>query len=197
MTDTEMPAATSLMPAEPEHPVRGRGKGKGKHATSATKEITSKPAVKKGRGRVKKLGDDRAQAAYERCLELKNAYQQVARAIKPALQELAERQAVELLEKPNYYRELDTYQAFRDSADARLRQVTRNINREYEANITAAEMEVDGGRLIAQQTFNVCILVSPYPHFVFALFSFFSLISRRLSWLTWSLFFSPPCTGQR
>ncbi|KFA75174.1 hypothetical protein S40288_02815 [Stachybotrys chartarum IBT 40288] len=84
---------------------RGRGGGRGAPNAAVTKAAAAKPG--RGgtrRGRAKNFSDSRVQAAYERQRELKANYQAVAHALKPALQELAERNIEEALQNPDLYK---------------------------------------------------------------------------------------------
>lgn len=114
------------MPAENESPARepttrgrgrggrgrgGRGRG-GRGGSSAA--VAKPPATKTGRGgsrrgRAKNFSDSRVQAAYERQRHLKATYQAVAHALKPALQELAERSIDEAIQNPDTYRHADEH----------------------------------------------------------------------------------------
>ena len=87
---------------------RGRGRGGGRGASNAG--VAKSTATRGGRGgtrrgRAKNFSDSRVQAAYERQRHLKATYQAVAHALKPALQELAERSVDELLQNPDKYKD--------------------------------------------------------------------------------------------
>ncbi|KAK7415098.1 hypothetical protein QQX98_006130 [Neonectria punicea] len=115
------------MPAENESPARepatrgrgrggrgrgGRGRGGGRGGANAA--VAKAAATKTGRGgsrrgRAKNFSDSRVQAAYERQRHLKATYQAVAHALKPALQELAERSIDEAIQNPDTYKHADEH----------------------------------------------------------------------------------------
>ncbi|KPM46101.1 hypothetical protein AK830_g561 [Neonectria ditissima] len=115
------------MPAENESPARepatrgrgrggrgrgGRGRGGGRGGANAA--VAKAAATKTGRGgsrrgRAKNFSDSRVQAAYERQRHLKATYQAVAHALKPALQELAERSIDDAIQNPDTYKHADEH----------------------------------------------------------------------------------------
>ncbi|KAH7143928.1 hypothetical protein EDB81DRAFT_511476 [Dactylonectria macrodidyma] len=128
------------MPAENESPARepatrgrgrggrgrgGRGRGGGRGGSSAAVAKTAATKTGRGgsrRGRAKNFSDSRVQAAYERQRHLKATYQAVAHALKPALQELAERSIDEAIQNPDTYKHADEHFPV-------IRQLQRNLQR--------------------------------------------------------------------
>jgi hypothetical protein len=98
--DVELPADSEQQqhhqqpsPAKGKGRAKGRGnaRGRAKGAKTAQQKPAPKPATT-GRGRRQKVYDSlTVQAAYERMQELKSNFTSVAKMVKPALQELAER----------------------------------------------------------------------------------------------------------
>ncbi|KAK8081546.1 hypothetical protein PG996_000327 [Apiospora saccharicola] len=91
-------------------PGRGRGGGRGK-----------------GRGRNKTYDDTRVQAAHERQKELKELYSEVASAVKPALERLAELSINCMIDNPSAHKEVAEFhvikQQLQDQLDARIKSV--------------------------------------------------------------------------
>ena len=89
----------------------GRGRGRGRWARAKGKVTKpAQPRAPTGRGRRQKVYDNlKAQAAHERAQELKQAYNSLAKLVKPALQELADRSVNELLEDPAVLEEVPEY----------------------------------------------------------------------------------------
>lgn len=119
--DIAAPSAPVLKPAPTRGGTRGRGRGgrargKGRVAKAgpkitATKSSTtiSKPGTGRGR-RQRAYQYTRAQAAYERNIELRSAYNQLARLAKPVLDEIGTRQKKALMENPKIVEEAPEYQ---------------------------------------------------------------------------------------
>ncbi|KAK3940370.1 hypothetical protein QBC46DRAFT_261079 [Diplogelasinospora grovesii] len=116
-------------------PVKGKGKGRGRWPAKQSKaKVVTKPAPAKpatGRGRRTKAYDcPKAQAAYERMAELKNAYNTVAKGIKPALQELAERNINQLLQNPKIVEEVPEWGKVQDWLDNHVEEIKKKADME-------------------------------------------------------------------
>ncbi|GKU03261.1 hypothetical protein FLAG1_05727 [Fusarium langsethiae] len=116
---------------------RGRGGGRGGSTAAVSKAATAK--VGRGgsrRGRAKNFADSRVQAAYERQRHLKANYQAVAHALKPALQELAERTIDDAFQNPDKHKHAKEFiplmQELQDNLDAKIAEYTRRYNRDME-----------------------------------------------------------------
>ncbi|KAH6965313.1 hypothetical protein EDB82DRAFT_435684 [Fusarium venenatum] len=116
---------------------RGRGGGRGGSIAAVSKAATAK--VGRGgsrRGRAKNFADSRVQAAYERQRHLKANYQAVAHALKPALQELAERTIDDALQNPEKHKHAKEFiplmQELQDNLDAKIAEYTRRYKRDKE-----------------------------------------------------------------
>ncbi|KIL95291.1 hypothetical protein FAVG1_00027 [Fusarium avenaceum] len=116
---------------------RGRGGGRGGSTAALTKAATAK-AGRGGsrRGRAKNFTDSRVQAAYERQRHLKANYQAVALALRPALQELAERTIDDALRNPDKHKHaqefLPVMQQLQDILDAKLAEHQRRLEKDLE-----------------------------------------------------------------
>ncbi|KAK6701752.1 hypothetical protein SNK04_011663 [Fusarium graminearum] len=136
---------------------RGRGGGRGGSTAAVSKAATAK--VGRGgsrRGRAKNFADSRVQAAYERQRHLKANYQAVAHALKPALQELAERTIDEAFQNPDKHKHAQEFiplmQELQDNLDAKIAEYTRRYNRDKEL----AEHLLKADHYVAQQEYLVC-----------------------------------------
>ncbi|CAF3464612.1 unnamed protein product [Fusarium graminearum] len=133
---------------------RGRGGGRGGSTAAVSKAATAK--VGRGgsrRGRAKNFADSRVQAAYERQRHLKANYQAVAHALKPALQELAERTIDEAFQNPDKHKHAQEFiplmQELQDNLDAKIAEYTRRYNRDKEL----AEHLLKADHYVAQQEY--------------------------------------------
>lgn len=135
------------------------------------------------RGRAKTFTDSRVQAAYERQRDLKATYQAVAHALKPALQELAERNVDELMQNPDRHREAQEHYPV-------IRQLQRNLEakltehqKRRDMDLALAKSLYEADQYVATQEFHVSL--SPYcpPMNHHSLCTFFShaLIVHALS----------------
>ncbi|KAI0835570.1 hypothetical protein F5Y06DRAFT_275738 [Hypoxylon sp. FL0890] len=111
-----------------------------------TKRTGRKPAAKKGgrgkgRGQKKVYTDPLTQAAYERQRELRELYSQVALAIKPALDELADETIKEITEDPEAHKEATEYFMVKDQLDSRLEEVIQQADRELLVRTELARRE--------------------------------------------------------
>ncbi|KAK3340966.1 hypothetical protein B0H65DRAFT_579103 [Neurospora tetraspora] len=102
---------------------RARGKGRvakaGPKITAAKASTTiSKPGTGRGR-RQRAYQYTRAQAAYERNMELRSAYNQLARLAKPVLDEIGAREKKALMENPKMVDEAPEYQEVMGFLDQR------------------------------------------------------------------------------
>lgn len=130
---------------------RGRGGGRGGAANnnsnttaSNTAGVTKQTAPrggrgKTGRGRAKTFADTRVQAAYERQRDLKSLYQSVATVLKPALQELAERNIDELINSPDGYKQVDGYEPLMNQLQEKLDTSLQQNDKRFELDTKLAE----------------------------------------------------------
>ncbi|EAA29799.1 hypothetical protein GE21DRAFT_4886 [Neurospora crassa] len=119
--DIAAPSALIPKPASTRGGTRGRGRGgrargKGRVARAGPKITVAKsstaiPKPGTGRGRRQRAYQyTRAQAAYERNMELRSAYSQLARLAKPVLDEIGSREKKALMENPQMVEEAPEYQ---------------------------------------------------------------------------------------
>ncbi|OAA44783.1 hypothetical protein NOR_03537 [Metarhizium rileyi] len=135
---------------------RGRGRGGGRGTSNAA--LSKSTAASRGRGgtrrgRVKNFSDSRVQAAYERQRDLKATYQAVAYALKPVLQELAERSVDEMLQKPDIYKQAKEYQPIVRQLKEKLDNKLRECDRRLECDLNLAEHSFKADQYVAEQEF--------------------------------------------
>ncbi|PNP38041.1 hypothetical protein TGAMA5MH_10140 [Trichoderma gamsii] len=136
----------------------GRGRGGGRGGASSTSGVSKANFPKAGRGgtrrgRAKSFADSRVQAAYERQRDLKATYQAVAHALKPALQELADRSIEELLQKADGHRFAPEHWPVVDELNQRLAKKLHLFDRQLEANLTLAEGTYSAEQYVLKQEF--------------------------------------------
>lgn len=146
---------------------RGRGGGRGNSSSAASVRLATMKSARGGtrRGRAKSFTDSRVQAAYERQRDLKATYQAVAHAIKPALQELAERSVDEILQKPETFRLAKEHQPVLDelqlTLDKKIAQHDQRLNEDLklatgtwnaENYVTEREFQVSSTTHLKQKT---------------------------------------------
>ncbi|KHO00759.1 uncharacterized protein MAM_01537 [Metarhizium album ARSEF 1941] len=135
---------------------RGRGRGGGRGTSNAA--VSKSTAASRGRGgtrrgRVKNFSDSRVQAAYERQRDLKATYQAVAFALKPALQELAERSVDEMLQRPDSHKQAKEYQPIIQQLREKLDNKLRECDRRLECDLNLAEHSFNADRYVAEKEF--------------------------------------------
>lgn len=145
----------------------GRGRGRGRYARAKNGRVT-KPTQQKaatGRGRRQKVYDDpKLQAAHERSQELKQAFSTIVKAVKPAVQEIADRSVNELLENPDRYKEVPEYDTItnflRQRRDDTIEQAARA--RDYGLQMTRHVYDAEIKKVF--ETLSVsCIPAPPLP----------------------------------
>ncbi|KAI1410146.1 hypothetical protein F5Y13DRAFT_202519 [Hypoxylon sp. FL1857] len=147
----QSPAAS---PAKGKAVVAKKPSGRG-----VTKRTGRKPAAKKGgrgkgRGQKKVYSDPLTQAAYERQRELRDLYSQVALAIKPALDELADETIKEITEDPEAHKEAAEYFVVKDQLDSRLEEVIKQADRELQVRTELAKREYELECIRIQKSFS-------------------------------------------
>lgn len=152
----------------------GRGRGGGRGAATLSGGITKSTYTKTGRGgtrrgRAKSFADSRVQAAYERQRDLKANYQAVAHALKPALQELADRAIEEILARSDSLRFSSEHLPVLQELHDRLEEKLKLFDRQLEANLKLAEGTYDAEQYVLEQEFIVRpFSFHPYPRRVFS-----------------------------
>ncbi len=143
-------------PSPPKPSTRGKGRG-GRIARGKGK--IAKPAAPKpvaGRGRRHKMYDSpKAQAAYERMIELKANYSSIAKAVKPAVQEIADRSINQLLQDPSIIQKVPEYQEIQSFLHQRLTDAKKTTDRQLEFGQAMAERVYEGQKEIVHREFQV------------------------------------------
>lgn len=139
----------------------GRGRGGGRGASSSASGVSKSTFTKSGRGgtrrgRAKSFADSRVQAAYERQRDLKATYQAVAHALKPALQELADRTIEEMLQRSDTHRSAHEHLPVMQELHVRLEKKLALFDRQLEANLQLAEGTYNAEQYVLDQEFEVC-----------------------------------------
>lgn len=158
---------------------RGRGRGAGgrggasNNNTASTSGVTKSSVARGGRGgtrrgRAKNFSDSRVQAAYERQRDLKATYQAVAQALKPALQELAERNIDELLQNPESLKATSEHGPVISQLKDNFAKRTAEHDKRLECDLQVAEHNYNAKQHIIQQEFKVCLLALHDQSFIFA-----------------------------
>lgn len=116
---------------------RAPAKGKAKVAKVAKAAANTKQGT--GRGRRQKVYDFlKAQAAHERMTELKSHFTQLARAMKPALSELADRTLAKLNKDPTIHEKVPEAQDVHQFLDQRLADTLKSADIELEMQVDNA-----------------------------------------------------------
>ncbi|KAI1107224.1 hypothetical protein F4804DRAFT_220795 [Jackrogersella minutella] len=135
---TQSPAAS---PAKGKAASIKKSSGKGVTKRASRKIAAKKSARGKGRGQKKIYSDPLTQASYERQKELRDLYSQVALAVKPALDELADQSIKDLTEDLDGHKNADEYFLVQQQLDDRLKQVLEYTDREYRTRVDLAKFE--------------------------------------------------------
>ncbi|KAI1117060.1 hypothetical protein F5Y14DRAFT_15979 [Nemania sp. NC0429] len=117
---------------------RGISKKNARKNAAAPKRGGGRP---RGRGRNKTYEDPRVQAAYERQKVLRDLYSEVASAIKPVLEDLADRNVKNLIDNPTAHTEVPEYDILQRQLDERLDETLRAAEREFSTRAAIATRE--------------------------------------------------------
>lgn len=127
----EVPAQKPIPAARGGRGGRGRARG-GRAAPRGKARVTKASATAKavtGRGRRQKVYDNpKAQAAHERMAELKASFNHLTRVMKPALNELADRNLAKLAANPHIHEEVPEVKEMHKFLDRRLRETIQGEN---------------------------------------------------------------------
>ncbi|KAF3769650.1 hypothetical protein M406DRAFT_325141 [Cryphonectria parasitica EP155] len=122
---------------------RGRGRGRGGGGRgAASARARGKPAAGR-RGRAKVYDTTRAQAAHERQRDLRNAYSSLASAMKPALEELADRNLDRLKSDFNAHQEVDQYNQITTFLKERHRDRVDEVETKYNYSIACQNHQIN------------------------------------------------------
>ncbi|KAL1877384.1 hypothetical protein Daus18300_002368 [Diaporthe australafricana] len=128
-------------PQQPSPTKRGRGRGRGSSTRGAASARAGRKPTAGRRGRQKVYETSRAQAAHERQRDLKNAYATVAAAMRPALEELADRNIDLLKSKFDAHQEVDQYTEITRFLNQRLQGRLSELDAKLKLSTTAAHHE--------------------------------------------------------
>jgi hypothetical protein len=152
----------------------GRGRGRGGGRGGASNAVIAKTTATRGgrggtrRGRAKNFSDSRVQAAYERQRDLKATYQAVAFALKPALQELAERNVDDMLRNPDMYKNTPEYPVVVEQLRDNFNQRMAKHRRRRDVDVKLAEDTLGHETYVINREFEVCFFCSFSAIFFFA-----------------------------
>lgn len=134
---------------------RGRGRGRGASARGAASTRAGRKPVAGRRGRQKVYETSRAQAAHERQRDLKNAYATVAAAMKPALEDLADRNIDLLKSRFDAHQEVDQYAEITGILKQRLQARLSELDAKLKLSTACADNEWTAEREYTKQSFRV------------------------------------------
>ncbi|KAK5652523.1 hypothetical protein OQA88_10429 [Cercophora sp. LCS_1] len=134
---------------------RGRGRvyrGKGKIAKPAPVKATS------GRGRRHKVYESvKAQAAHERIQELKSAFATVAKAVKPAVQEIADRNLNQLMQDPSIYKKVPEYENIQNFLTERLADTKKTMELRFKTGTAMVSHVYEAQQEAIHNEFTRCV----------------------------------------
>ncbi|KAK2604386.1 hypothetical protein N8I77_007323 [Diaporthe amygdali] len=140
-------------PQQPSPTKRGRGRGRGASSRGAASARAGRKPTAGRRGRQKVYETSRAQAAHERQRDLKNAYATVAAAMRPALEELADRNIDLLKSKFDAHQEVDQYTEITRFLDQRLQGRLSELDAKLKLSTATAQHEWDAKQDYTGQSF--------------------------------------------
>jgi hypothetical protein len=142
-------------PQQPSPVKRGRGRGRGSSARGAASSRAGRKVTAGRRGRQKIYETSRAQAAHERQRDLKNAYATVAAAMRPALEELADRNIDLLKSKFDAHKEVDQYADITRFLNERLQGRMSELDAKFKLSTATAEHEWHAKKTYTGESFRV------------------------------------------
>ncbi|KAI0389006.1 hypothetical protein F5Y17DRAFT_163934 [Xylariaceae sp. FL0594] len=153
-------AAGSLAPSPAKGKVSVLKKAPGKGVSKKTARKNAAAARKaagrpkgQGRGRNKTYDDARVQAAYDRQKHLRELYSEVATAIKPVLEDLAESSVKTLIENPEAHKEAAEYHILQRQLDERLKEVLSSAEEEFKTRAMIATREYQLNSNVTEKKF--------------------------------------------
>lgn len=145
---------------QPSPTKRGRGRGRGGATRGAASTRARGKAATGRRGRAKIYEASRAQAAHERQRDLKNSYSALAAAMKPALEELADRNLDLLKSNFDAHKEVDQYNEITDFLDQRFDDTATNYKNTRDMSLAFTRHEWNATQEYTNQSFQVCMHAS-------------------------------------
>ncbi|PHH50949.1 hypothetical protein CFIMG_005717RA [Ceratocystis fimbriata CBS 114723] len=130
----------------------GRSRGRGGRQNAASNRTNAGVGQgRKGRGRIKQFGDALVQACYERSREVKDHYNLLLAALRPALGDLAQRNIDKLMAEPHAHELTPEYQKVIEGVNARFAQTINEINVRFHAEQHALCQAMDHQRYVIQE----------------------------------------------
>lgn len=111
----------------------------------------------RGRGRNKRYEDPRVQAAHDRQNFLRDLYSEVASAMKPVLEDLADETVKTLVENPTAHKDVPEYVAVQEELDRRFEEAKHRADREFNNKTGIATREYQLNTCFSEQRFEVRI----------------------------------------
>jgi hypothetical protein len=144
-------------------PAKGKGltnskkitAGKGFPRKPIRKTIAKRAPRGKGRGRNKTYDHPRVQAAYERQKELRDLYSDVASAVKPALEMLADQTLNQMIENPTAHEEVSEFEVLQTELDDRLNDALTRAENVASARNSMADTQSELSSDLAQKRYKV------------------------------------------
>lgn len=137
---------------------RGRGTGRGGSTASSSLKLSAAKLTGRGgtrRGRAKTFTDSRVQAAYERQRDLKATYQAVAHAIKPALQELADRAIEDAIKNQESYKLVPEYRPLILELHRNFQNKMDEFDNRLSKDLALAKGRFNANKFVAEREFEV------------------------------------------
>ena len=160
MDDTAQPA-DSPAPS----PAKGRGFASRRGVTSGRGGVTKRGRGRggrgrgggrgKGRGRHKTYDDARVQAAYERQKELRELFSEVASAVKPALEKVADHNINQMIEDPHAHEDVEEFHIIQRELDDRLAATIASVRGVSEQRLASTNTQFNLHNEISHKKFQV------------------------------------------
>lgn len=150
-------------------PAKGKGLTNNKKITAAKgfprkpirKAIAKRAPRGKGRGRNKTYDHPHVQAAYERQKELRELYSDVASAVKPALELLADQTLNQMIENPTAHEEVSEFDVLHTQLDERLNRALLRVGRVEAAKESMVRYQTKQSLDLAHKRYRVSFFPPP------------------------------------
>ncbi|KAK1756036.1 hypothetical protein QBC47DRAFT_359761 [Echria macrotheca] len=149
------------VPVHQPGPSRGRGRGRGRVYRGRGGKIAKPAPVKpvSGRGRRHKVYDSvKAQAAHERMQELKSAYSTISKALKPAVQEIADRTLNQLHNDPTIHQAVPEYEEIQSFLKTRLEDTKQLLDLQLRTDSATNEKLYQAQQQVAHEQYIRCLV---------------------------------------
>lgn len=160
----------ALSPAKPGRGgFRGRGfsgRGGGRKPVARKTVITKRGGNRgRGRGRNKTYDHPHVQAAYERSKELRDMYSDVSSAMKPALEKLAEHTLTQIIDDPDFHKQVPEYSAIQNELDSRFKATLQRLEAEERLKLQVTSTKYELEDEISHEKFTVSFYLTSRPIF--------------------------------